>query len=313
MQVESNAIWLLLGCSDGTGANRLGRGAPAAPQLGVCVLLGCDLNCETLSTCHDLWRNHGRTDQVSLSVKRWQAASADARLGPSGSTHKLLRGGFSGSVIGAALYAVVMRFWNLAAKPLHHDESLFAYYSYFLARGYGYQYQPILHGPILEHVTALVFLLFGDSDLTMRLPAAVGSLALFPLAWYWRRYLGQTGMIVSFLLLAVSPTILYYSRFLRNDAPYLAATVWCALCVLRAFETGQSRYFWGGLLAATIMFCMMESSIFFFAACLGYFAVIVMFDLVRGLGCDPTRPKQFPGDSSLFCPKRAKRARAPHS
>lgn len=203
----------------------------------------------------------------------------------------------------AVLYAVVMRFWNLAAKPLHHDESLFAYYSYFLARGYGYQYQPILHGPILEHVTALVFLLFGDSDLTMRLPAAVGSLALFPLAWYWRRYLGQTGMIVSFLLLAVSPTILYYSRFLRNDAPYLAATVWCALCVLRAFETGQSRYFWGGLFAATIMFCMMESSIFFFAACLGYFAVIVMFDLVRGLGCDPNRPKQFPGTAVFFVPK----------
>ncbi|MGC8741407.1 MAG: flippase activity-associated protein Agl23 [Candidatus Sumerlaeaceae bacterium] len=203
----------------------------------------------------------------------------------------------------ALLFAHVARFYDLAAKPLHHDESLFAYYSYFLACGYGYQYQPILHGPILEHVTALVFLIFGDSDFTMRLPAAVGSLGLFAALLGWRHYLGKTGTLVALVLLALSPSITYYSRFLRNDAPYLAATFWCAYAVLRAFETGERRYFWHAGMAATVMFCMMESSIFFFAACLGFFAIAVATDLLRGAVVSPRCHRDFPGRAVFFTPR----------
>jgi len=201
------------------------------------------------------------------------------------------------------LFAVFARFYELGVKPLHHDESLFAYYSYFLARGFGYQYQPILHGPLLENVTALVFLLFGDSDFTMRLPAAVGSLGLFAALLGWRRYLGKNGTLVALALLAVSPSITYYSRFLRNDAPYLAATFWCAYTLLRAFETGEKRYFWYAGLAATIMFCMMESSIFFFAACVGYLGLAVLVDFFPF--CSPSNSgdgRRFPGRAVFFAP-----------
>ncbi|MCX7624873.1 MAG: TIGR03663 family protein, partial [Candidatus Sumerlaeaceae bacterium] len=207
-------------------------------------------------------------------------------------------------------FAVFVRFYGLADKPLHHDESLFAYYSYFLAQGYGYQYQPILHGPILEHVTALIFLLFGDSDFTMRLPAAVGSLGLFACLLGWRRYLGSRGTFVSLILLALSPSITYYSRFLRNDAPYLAATFWCAYAVLRAFETGERRYFWHAGIAATIMFCMMESSIFFFAACVAFFGLAVAVDLFRARFAPVAGPRDFPGRAAFFAPLEVSQAAA---
>jgi uncharacterized protein (TIGR03663 family) len=208
---------------------------------------------------------------------------------------------WTGIISAAALiFALVARFYNLADKPLHHDESLFAYYSYFLAMGYGYQYQPILHGPILEHVTALIFLLFGDSKLTMRLPAALGSLGLFATLIGWRRYLGRSGTIAALVLLAVSPSITYYSRFLRNDAPYLAATFWCAYAVLRAFETGERRYFWHAGIAATVMFCMMESSIFFFTACIAFLGVAVVVDLLRAKCTSANSPHRFPGRAVFF-------------
>lgn len=215
---------------------------------------------------------------------------------------------WAGIVIVLALaFAVVARFYALADKPLHHDESLFAYYSYFLARGYGYQYQPILHGPILEHVTALIFLLFGDSDFTMRLPAALGSLGLFAALLGWSRYLGSSGALVALVLLALSPSITYYSRFLRNDAPYLAATFWCAYAVLRAFESGERRYFWQAGIAATIMFCMMESSIFFFAACVAFLSVAVAVDLIRAKAAPTTGPRVFPGHAVFFTPQQISR------
>lgn len=205
-------------------------------------------------------------------------------------------------VLALVAFAVITRFHALADKPLHHDESLFAYYSYFLAKGFGYEYQPILHGPILEHVTALVFVLFGDSDFTMRLPAVVGSLGLFVVAWYWRRYLGKAGTIAAILLLALSPSITYYSRFLRNDAPYLAATAWCALCTVRAVHTGQRRYFWAAILSATVMFCMMESSIFFFAACIGFLVIACCADFLRGLFVPAEARRRFPGNAVFFVP-----------
>ena len=63
---------------------------------------------------------------------------------------------------------------------MHHDESLFAYYGYWLFRGNGYDYQPILHGPVLQFVSAFFFLLFGDDQWTMRLPSLIGGLLMLP-------------------------------------------------------------------------------------------------------------------------------------
>lgn len=188
------------------------------------------------------------------------------------------------------LYVFLTRTWGLADKVMHHDESLFAYYGFWLYRGNGYDYQPILHGPILQFASAFFFFLFGDNQWTMRMPSLVGGLLMFPLLWYWRRYLGWYGMVGAMVLVALSPSLTFYTRFLRNDVPYLTATMWCAYCVLRLFDRsaeaearGKKVFAWGAVLTATLMFSMMESSIFFFAACLGFLGTILVWDLALGL------------------------------
>lgn len=202
-----------------------------------------------------------------------------------------------------AVFAAVTRLYDVSAKPLHHDESLFAYYGHFLYKGYGYVYQPILHGPVLQNVSALIFLLFGDSKFTMRLPAVVGGLLLLVVAWFWRRYLGRAGVVAALAAIALSPSLAYYSRFLRNDVPYLAATLWCALMVLRAAETGERRYWLWGILSATLMFSMMESSIFFFAACAGFLVVAAGADWLGGRRLPPEALRRFPGHAVIFAPR----------
>lgn len=187
-------------------------------------------------------------------------------------------------------FVVFTRFYNVSLKPLHHDESLFAYYSHFLSKLNGYDYQPILHGPVLQNLNALFFLLFGDSKLTMRLPAILGGIAIFLVTWFWKKDLGRVGTAAAMVMLALSPSITYYSRFLRNDVPYLAVTMWCALCVVRAYQTGKRVYFGWGIIAATIMFSMMESSIFFFAACIGFLVVAVVSDWIAGAWNKHNRP-----------------------
>ena len=205
------------------------------------------------------------------------------------------------AAIGVLILAT--RLLEVAAKPLHHDESLFAYYGYFLYKGFGYVYQPILHGAVLQNVSALFFLLFGDSQLVMRLPAILGGLLLFVVFWFWRRYIGRWGVVVAIAFAAFSPTLAYYSRFLRNDVPYLTATVWCALCTLRALQTGERRYWMWAVLSAALMFSMMESSIFFFASCWGFLAVAVVTDFIQGRGIPADAPRSIEGGALLFIPR----------
>src|SRR4030042_2098188 len=82
-------------------------------------------------------------------------------------------------IAGLIIFAVFTRFYDLGTRPYHHDESQYARYSYDLYNILTYKYDPMLHGPFLFHLNALVFFLFGDSDFTARVtPALLGILVI---------------------------------------------------------------------------------------------------------------------------------------
>src|SRR5512147_3250022 len=105
---------------------------------------------------------------------------------------------------GVLLLAIVTRFYDLGTRVMSHDESLHTYFSWLLYRGQGYQHSPMMHGPGQFHWIALTYFLFGVSDFTARIPAALCSIATVWMVWYWRRYLGTWGMIVAAFLMVVS-------------------------------------------------------------------------------------------------------------
>jgi len=92
---------------------------------------------------------------------------------------------------GVILLGAVLRFWNLGDKPLHHDESLHAYFSLQLMHNMEnwasclnplsgcYHYDPLLHGPFQFHIIALVYKIsqllgvydHGVNTFTVRVPA----------------------------------------------------------------------------------------------------------------------------------------------
>ena len=53
------------------------------------------------------------------------------------------------------LIAVVSRFAVLGQRAASHDEALHTRYSWELYKGQGYTHTPMMHGPLLFHVTAL--------------------------------------------------------------------------------------------------------------------------------------------------------------
>jgi uncharacterized protein (TIGR03663 family) len=148
------------------------------------------------------------------------------------------------------LLAVASRFWDLGARAMSHDESLHALYSYYLYNGTGYAHNPMMHGPFLFHANALIYFLFGDSDYMARIvPALFGVfLVLSPLLL--RRWLGRLGAIIASIMLLISPSILYYSRYIRNDV-YIA--VWTMLLIVALFQFMRTRKAGWFLLGAAVL------------------------------------------------------------
>lgn len=164
-----------------------------------------------------------------------------------------------GLIIGAAVY---FRFYELALRPLHHDESLHAFYSWlFETKGY-YRYHPMLHGPFLFNANALVYFLLGDTQWTSRLLPAFAGVLLVLTSLGLKPALGKVGTLATAVLLAFSPAFVYYSRFLRNDI-YIAlfwTGIW--VCLLGWKQTKNPAWWYpaSGLLA--LSFCAKENTYF---------------------------------------------------
>jgi uncharacterized protein (TIGR03663 family) len=127
--------------------------------------------------------------------------------------------------LGITAVAFALRMWDLGSRAMHHDESLHALYSWYLYQGRPYVHDPMMHGPLLFHFTALLYLLFGDSEVTARLPMVLGGTGAVFLPYFLRHELGRYGAIGASLMLAFGPTFLYFSRFAHNEGMIIFQTL----------------------------------------------------------------------------------------
>lgn len=150
------------------------------------------------------------------------------------------------------LLAIFTRFYGLGDRVMSHDESLHTRYSYNLYADGNFQHTPLMHGPILFHVTAFFYFMFGDNDFTARLyPAILGVfLVLFP--YLFRHWLGRYGALLASLMLLVSPLIMYYNRYIREDTPaifYTLVMVYAIMMYLSGPEAQRRKVRWLYLLS----------------------------------------------------------------
>ncbi|MFW6074105.1 MAG: flippase activity-associated protein Agl23 [Chloroflexota bacterium] len=161
-----------------------------------------------------------------------------------------------------AVAAVATRFWDLSSRAMNHDESLHTYYSWVYYDSFRYVHDPLMHGPFLFHLNAFFYFLFGASDYVGRLgPAIFGTLlVLMPALLRSPRLLGRWGAISASLLILVSPSILYYSRFIRHDIYALFATFAIAIAALRYYEKPERRWLVIAGAFTGLLFCTKEVS-----------------------------------------------------
>jgi uncharacterized protein (TIGR03663 family) len=165
------------------------------------------------------------------------------------------------------LLAMASRFALLGDRAQSHDESLHTRYSWELYDGQGFSHTPMMHGPLGFHLVALTFWLFGDSDASSRAPVALLGVILVMIPYLLRRWLGRTGALAASFLMLVSPSLLYYSRYIRWDIPVI---LWAMVVVVAMWRYLTHRkekhllWFAGGLSAmfATKEVCFLYVAIF---------------------------------------------------
>jgi predicted membrane-bound mannosyltransferase/sugar lactone lactonase YvrE len=191
------------------------------------------------------------------------------------------------------LMAFISRFYNLGARVMSHDESLHTYFSWLLYKGDGYQHNPMMHGPLQFHLIALSYFLFGPNDFTARIPAALFSIATISLAWRWRRYLGKTGGIVAGFLMVISPIMLFYGRYVREDPYAIFSGVLMLYTVLRYFESGERKFLY--LLAFTLVlhFIDKETSFIYAAQLLLFLFVYFIYRVTHHIWEDKISYRAF--------------------
>ncbi|GAB4539542.1 MAG: hypothetical protein Fur002_04890 [Anaerolineales bacterium] len=177
--------------------------------------------------------------------------------------------------------AVLTRFYDLGTRVMSHDESLHTYFSWLLYRGQGYQHSPMMHGPFQFHIIALTYFLFGVSDFTARIPAALFSVATVWMVWYWRRYLGKWGALIAGFLLVVSPYMLFYGRYVRNEAYVGLSGMLMLYAMLRHLEAGGKKYLLLLTAALVLHYASKETAFIYVAEALIYLAVYFVARVTR--------------------------------
>ncbi len=149
-----------------------------------------------------------------------------------------------------ALLAAVLRVWGLGLRTFQGNETVSSLLADQIARGRGYEHLPALHGPMQYFAAAAAMRVMGASDDSARIAPAVAGVLLALLPFMFTRHIGRVGAVAAALLLAVSPSLLYYSRFAGPDIYLALFTLATAMLAWRYTVTPERAYLY--LLAATM-------------------------------------------------------------
>ena len=184
--------------------------------------------------------------------------------------------------------AMAMRLWDLDARAYHYDETIHAYDSWnIFANGPDrYIHSPWSHGPFLYLISAFGIFLFGDNLVSPRMFPALFGAALVLMPWLLRSKLGVWGALAAAVLIAFSPSILYFSRFIRADIFSLVFDFGLIIAMWRYFESRQTKWLVLGGLALVLTFSTKETSFI----TLGTVASFLVAWLIAGWRRQPKAP-----------------------
>jgi uncharacterized protein (TIGR03663 family) len=148
--------------------------------------------------------------------------------------------------------------------------------------GRGYSQDPITHGPLQFHLIALSYFMFGDSDFSSRIPAALFSVAAIVVVLLaFRRYLGKWGHLIGGVLFLISPYLLFYGRYTRNEGLIELFAVLMLYATLRYLDRGDKFSLTLLVIAHALNFASKETAYIYMAQLLMFLAIFFLMEITR--------------------------------
>src|SRR5437763_9188732 len=155
-------------------------------------------------------------------------------------------------------------------------------------QGYScYIYTPLLHGPFQFHFIALVYKISqllcapdnGGNTTTVRILAATLGTLIVAVPYFLRDYLGKWGAWLACFLLAVSPSMVYFSRFAREDIYMACFTLLLVVSVARYVRDRQMRWLILAALAFSLSYATKEATFLTVAVFGSFFGGLIAWEL----------------------------------
>ncbi|GAB3416628.1 TIGR03663 family protein [Haloparvum alkalitolerans] len=185
------------------------------------------------------------------------------------------------ALAGVTVAALLLRLYELGGRVFHWDEGRVGYWTLRYAASGQLEYRPIIHGPFLRIVNAGVFEVLPATDATARLVVALVG-GLLPLsAWLFREHLDRGELLALGGLLATTPLLVYYSRFMRNDV-LVGGFAFVALgFVVRALDTRRVGYLYPASVLLAISLATKANTLLYVLCFLGAGTLVADHRLVR--------------------------------
>jgi uncharacterized protein (TIGR03663 family) len=168
------------------------------------------------------------------------------------------------------LILAAFRFWDLGARPVHHDEAVNGWFvDGILSRGY-YSYDPQnYHGPFFFYLLTLFEKMFGRSVEVMRATTVLAGIAVTASPLLFRKWIGSTSAWIAGAFFALSPAVIFYSRYAIHEMFFALAIILFFYNWLRVREEGfHLRTILGFGLSLGLLAGVKENFVLF-GACLG--------------------------------------------
>lgn len=160
------------------------------------------------------------------------------------------------------IVAFLLRFWNLELKPLHHDEGVNGYFLTTLFREGVYKYDPAnYHGPDLYYFALFFTKLFGLNTLSIRWSVAIFGVLTVVLAFYLKDYIGKIGSLFAALFLALSPGMVFISRYFIHEILFVFFSLAIVVSILLFIEKRKAGFLAAAWTALILFVCFLPSAL----------------------------------------------------
>jgi uncharacterized protein (TIGR03663 family) len=167
------------------------------------------------------------------------------------------------AIIYLAAAAMLLRFYDLPLKPLHHDEGVNTLFLTGLVEPpHVYRYDPAnYHGPTLYYFAWLSVAVLGLTTVAIRAVTATAGLMAVFVVLALRRQIGTVGALAAGSLLALSPGAVYVSRYFIHEMLLVCFTVAAVVATVSWWQRRRARDLYLAALAAGLMFATKETAV----------------------------------------------------